>query len=105
MHSPSHYELRISITRMSVRLYERAGQPNVWITPNNYELCITNYELIQTPTSVRLYERTGQPNAWITQIIMNMNMHFYYTHVRAFLREDRFTKCVDYPQIIMNYAL
>ena len=28
-----NYELQISITRMSVRLYERTGQPNVWITP------------------------------------------------------------------------
>jgi len=37
MHTPSHYELRISITRTSVRLYERVGQPNVWISPNNYE--------------------------------------------------------------------
>ena len=60
-----NYELRNSITRMSVRLYERAGQPNVWISPNNYELRITN---------------------------------FYYTHVRASLREGRSTKCVDFPQ-------
>ena len=25
-------------TRTSARFYERTGQPNVWITPNNYEL-------------------------------------------------------------------
>ena len=79
-------------TRTSVRLYERAGQPNVWITPNNYEyeyafllharpcvstrgqvrqMCglpqiIMNYELIQTRTSARFYERTGSPDVWIT---------------------------------------
>ena len=58
-----NYELCISITRMSVRLYERAGQPNVWIFPiiMNYELRISI-----TRTSVRLYERAGQPNVWIS---------------------------------------
>jgi len=30
-------------------------------------------------------------------------MNFYYTHVRASLREGWSTKCVDFPQIIMNY--
>ena len=53
-------------TRTSARLYERTGSPDVWITPNNYELRITNYALIQTPTSVRLYKRTGSPDVWIT---------------------------------------
>ena len=42
-------------TRTSVRLYERAGQPNVWITPNNYELRIMNYELIQRLYSIYVF--------------------------------------------------
>ena len=39
-----HYEL--IQTRTSVRLYERAGSPDVWITPNNYELCINSQAIL-----------------------------------------------------------
>ena len=39
--------------------------------PKNYELCIMNYELIQTRTSVRLYERAFSPDVWIFPTIMH----------------------------------
>ena len=60
MDFPKNYELRIMNyeliqTRTSVRLYERTGQPNVWITPNNYELCIMNYELIHRLYSMYVF--------------------------------------------------
>ena len=50
------------MTRTSVRLYERVGFTRCMDFPNNYELCIMNYELIMTRTSVRLYE------GWIPQM-------------------------------------
>ncbi len=61
-----HYELRIDPdTHVRASLREDRSTKCVDY-PNNYELCIMNYELIQTRTSVRLYERAGQPNVWIT---------------------------------------
>ncbi len=53
MDFPKNYALRITNyeliqTRTSVRLYERAGSPDVWITPNNYEyaLCINSQAIL-----------------------------------------------------------
>ena len=43
-----NYEL--IMTRTSVRLYERVGFTRCMDFPNNYELCITHYEL-QSPLS------------------------------------------------------
>ena len=48
-----HYEL--IQTRTSVRLYERAGSPDVWITPDNYEFSIMNYEFIQRLYSMYVF--------------------------------------------------
>ena len=57
---PKNYELRITNyeliqTRTFVRLYERTGSPDVWITPNNYALCIMNYALIHRLYSIYVF--------------------------------------------------